>query len=156
MFKINRLWELTIWHPAAIDPDEWESRSLRRFWLPLFDLMLAAAGLWAFTYGSPVLRVLFSEKVINVAELSLTLSATMCLIGVVFPRLLNVELVGKIILLSLLGGYVLSVALFRLNHDPSAVFICLILVAAMIFPMYRLNLIGEQIKNKKDKEETAG
>ena len=151
MSKINRLWELTIWHPAAIDPDEWESRSLRRFWLPLFDLMLAAAGLWAFVYGSPVLHSLFSEKVIDFAGLALTFSSVVCLFGVIFPKLLKFELVGKIVLLALLGGYALAVALFRLNPDPSAGFVCFILVAAMILPMYRLNLIGEQIKNEREK-----
>lgn len=153
---INRLWESTVWYPTAIDPNEWESRSLRRFWLPLFDIVLIAAGIWAFAFGSPILHALFEESIIDVAGLSLSFSALICLIGVIIPRLWPVELMGKIILLGLLGGYTFAVAAFRLNPDPSAGFICFILVAAMIFPTYRLNLIGEEIKNKYKNSDTTG
>lgn len=145
----------SIWHPDAIPPDEWKFRSLKRVWLPVYDVIAVLAGVWATVYGSPILHRLFEEDVIDLMGMTLTASAVVCLLGVAFPRLWKVEIAGKIILVALLGGYAIAVMLFRTNPDPSAGFIVFVLLLALPLPLFRLNLLGEEIKDRRDDESES-
>lgn len=154
---LRRVWAETIWHPDALPPDEWKYRTLKRFWLPLYDLVALTAGLWAWTFGSPILHRLFHEEVVDVAGAVFALAALVCLAGITFPRLWRFELGGKITLVSLLGAYAFAVAVFRTNPDPSAAFVSFVLILAIPMPMFRLQLLGEEIKERDaEKVEEAG
>lgn len=147
-----RLWRASIWHPDAIPPDEWKFRSLKRVWLPAYDVIVVLAGIWATAFGSPILHRLFDENTIDTMGMTLTVAAVVCLLGVAFPRLWQVEIAGKVILVALLGGYAIAVMLFRTNPDPSAGFIVFVLLTALPLPLFRLNLLGEEIKDRRDDE----
>lgn len=73
---IRALWRASIWHPDAIPPDEWKWRSLKRVWLPVYDLIAICAGIWAALYGSPVLHALFHKPVIDALGVMLAVVAT--------------------------------------------------------------------------------
>lgn len=149
---LRPLWRHSIWHPDAIPPDEWKYRSLKRVWIPLYDIIAVGAGLWAFLFGSPILHRLFAEGVVDFAGGVFAVAAMVCLAGVSFPHLWRVEIVGKVVLVALLGTYAVCVALFRSNPDPSAGFICFILILALPLPLFRLTLLGEEIKDRHDGE----
>ena len=142
------LYRASIWHPDAIPPDEWKFRSLKRVWIPLYDLVAAGAGIWALFFGSPILHRLFANGVVDFAGGVFAVSALVCLAGISFPRLWRVEIIGKLILLALLGTYAVCVAIFRSNPDQSALFVCFILVLAIPLPLFRLTLLGEEIKDR--------
>lgn len=147
---MRRLWRHTIWHTDAIPPEEWKWRKLKRVWLPLYDLIAIGAGVWASLFGSPVLHVLFHKTVIDTAGIVLAVVATICLLGVVFPRLWRWEIAGKVTLVSLLGSYAVAVMLFRTNPDPSAGFVVFILALSLPLPIFRLDLLGEEIKERRE------
>lgn len=152
---LRRIGRSSIWHPDAISPDEWKFRNLKRVWLPFYDLVAFGAGIWAAMFGSPLLRSLFDDPVIDVMGFGLAFVALVCFLGVAFPRLWKVEIVGKVVLMSLLGTYAFTVAVFRTNPDPSAGFVAFVLVLALPLPLFRLLLLGEEIKERRDEERTA-
>lgn len=155
MSPLLALWRETVWHPDAIPPDEWKFRSLKRLWLPVYDVIAVLAGIWATAFGSPILHRLFDENVIDLMGMTLTVAAAVCLLGVAFPRLWRVEIAGKVILVALLGGYAIAVMFFRANPDPSAGFIVFVLLLALPAPLFRLSLLGEEIKERRDDESES-
>lgn len=150
---LQRLGRASIWHPDAIPPDEWKYRNLKRVWLPIYDGVAACAGVWAALFGSPLLHSLFDGPVIDAMGITLALVATVCFFGVAFPRLWRVEIAGKIILLSLIALYAFIVTVFRTNPDPAAGFVVFILILALPLPAFRLQGLGEEIKERNDGTE---
>lgn len=150
---MRRLWRASIWHPDAVPPDEWKFRSLKRVWLPVYDLLAIGAGVWAALFGSPVLHSLFNKPMIDALGVLLAVVATVCLLGVAFPALWRWEIVGKTILVGLLGAYAASVVLFRTNPDPSSGFVAFVIVLALPLPIFRLTLLGEEIKERREEED---
>lgn len=147
---LRRLWRASIWHPDAIPPDEWKYRSLKRFWLPVYDLIAIFAGIWAALFGSPVLQELFDGPVIDTMGILLTVVATVCLLGVVFPCLWRWELFGKAVLIALLAAYAAAVVLFRTNPAPSSGFVAFIIILSLPLPLFRLTQLGEEIKERRE------
>lgn len=147
---MRALWRASIWHPDAIPPEEWKYRSLKRVWLPVYDLVTIGAGIWATLFGSPVLYELFGEPVIDAMGMLLTLVAAICLFGVAFPRLWRWEIGGKALLVALLAAYAGAVVLFRANPAASAGFVAFIIVLALPLPSFRLILLGEEIKERRE------
>ncbi len=147
---MRRVWRASIWHPDAIPPDEWKYRSLKRVWLPVYDLIAIGAGIWAALFGSPVLHELFEEPVIDTMGTLLAIVATTCLLGVAFPRLWRWEICGKALLVALLAAYAAAVVLFRANPAASAGFVAFIIVLALPLPIFRLTLLGEEIKERRE------
>lgn len=143
------LWRASIWARDAIPPEEWKDRHDKRLWLPLWDLIMIGAGIWATAFGSPILHRLFPEDAIDAAGMALAIAATVCLMGVAFPALWLVEFLGKITVMFLLGGYAACVAFFRVNpQDPSSGFVVFILCAAIIPALSRLSTLGEEWKER--------
>lgn len=147
---MRRLWRASIWHPDAIPPDEWKYRSLKRFFLPVYDLLAVGAGIWAALFGSPVLHELFDGQVIDVMGVLLATVATVCLLGVAFPRMWKWEIAGKVVLVALLGAYAAAVVLFRTNPDPGSGFVAFVIVLSLPLPVFRLALLGEEIKERRE------
>ena len=138
----------SIWHPLAIPDDERKFRATKRVWLPLYDAIMFGAGVWAVLYGSPILARLFPGELVDAAGVALAVAAVVCFLGVAFPMLWLVEIAGKLTILGLLGSYAATVALFRINPDPSAGFVVFILAAALITPLERLRVLGEEIRDR--------
>lgn len=147
---VRRLYGASIWHPDAIPPDEWKFRSLKRVWLPVYDLLAIGAGVWAALFGSPLLHELFEEPVIDVMGAMLTVVATVCLMGIAFPLLWRWEIGGKVLLVALLGAYAAAVVLFRSNPSPEAGFVAFVVILALPLPIFRLSLLGEEIKERRE------
>lgn len=150
---LRRLWCASIWHPDAIPPDEWKYRALKRVWLPFFDVLAFGAGLWAFMFGSPLLHRMFSEPVIDALGALLALAALVCLAGVAFPAMWRAEIGGKIVMLALLGGYAGAVLLFRTDPDPATGFVAFVIALCFPLPLFRLGLLGEEIKERRQGDE---
>jgi hypothetical protein len=147
---VRALWSASIWARDAIPPEEWKDRHDKRLWLPLWDLIMIGAGIWATAFGSPLLHRLFPEDAIDLAGMSLAVSATVCLMGVAFPALWAVEFLGKLTVMFLLGAYAACVLFFRTDPgDPSSGFVAFILCAAIIPACSRLSKLGEEWKERR-------
>ena len=91
----DRFKRLTVWHPLNTDPDD-DYRHGPRFWYPGYDIIAICLGVYAIWLGSPLLNRLFPNWFTDVMGIILILSASCALVGVVFPKLYLVELVGKL------------------------------------------------------------
>lgn len=100
----ERFKRLTIWHPINTDPED-PYRHGPRFWYPTFDLIMFFLGVYAFELGSPLLNTLFPVWFVDTLGLCIAAVAGLAAIGVIFPKLFLVELIGKLGLVFLLGGY---------------------------------------------------
>lgn len=148
----RRLLRRTIWDADAISPDEWKFRNLMRIALPVYDAIVVGAGVWAMLWGSPILHRLFPEHVIVLLGALLSAAGISCAVGVIFPALWRLELMSKVALVALLGTYAVVVLLFRSSPDPSSAFVVFILLLALPLPLFRLSLLGEDIKERREEE----
>lgn len=145
---MRRLLAASIWAPGAIPPDEWKFRNLKRVWLPLYDLIAIYAGIQAILYGSNILNRLFAPYVVDVLGVAMTAVATVCLAGVAFPKLWRVEMIGKILLVTLVAGYVTTILLFSESPTPN-LFVVGMLTWGLPLAFFRLNLLGEELKERR-------
>lgn len=132
--KVVSYWErfarLTVWHPINTDPED-DDRSGPRFWYPVYDLIAMALGIYALVLGSPLLNKLFPSWFTDGMGVFLMVAATACLVGVVFPKIGILELVGKLAIVFMLGGYAGTVwFLSSKGSDPNG-FVVIILVMAV-------------------------
>lgn len=145
---LRRLWRATIWHPAAIPPAEFKYRNLKRIWLPLYDVVAVWAGISAVVHGSALLNRLFAPMWVDVLGIVFTTVAVTCLVSVSFPRLWAVEVVGKTLLVSLISGYITTILFFSSAPQPQ-LFVVAMLAFGLPLAMFRLNLLGEEIKQRR-------
>lgn len=151
---MRRLFAATIWAPGAIPPDEWKFRNLKRIWLPLYDLIAIYAGIQAVLFGSTILNRLFDPQLVDALGLAMVVVATVCLAGVAFPRLWLVEMIGKVMLVGLVAGYVTTILLFSEAPTPN-LFVVGMLTWGLPMAFFRLNLLGEEVKERRAPGVTA-
>jgi hypothetical protein len=145
---LRKVWRASIWHPDAIHPAEFKYRNLKRIWLPLYDLIAVWAGINAVLYGSTLLNRLFPDPWVDVLGGLFTVVAVICLIAVAFPCLWAVEIVGKVLLVSLIAGYIATIVFFSTAPQPQ-LFVVGVLAFGLPLALFRLNLLGEEVKQRR-------
>lgn len=149
--KVLSRWEqfkrATVWHPLNTDPAD-TNRAGPRFWYPVYDLIAFALGASAFLIGSPLLNRLFPSWIVDTMGTTLMVAATLCFIGVTFPRLLLLELGGKLAIVFLLGGYAGTVAVMATTDEPNA-FVVIILIMAVWMLGPRITKLFIMVSNGK-------
>lgn len=145
---IKPIYRATIWHPSAIPPEEFKYRNLKRFWLPFYDLIAVCAGLSAIVYGSDMLNRLFSPEWVDAIGATFTMIALICLLSVAVPRLWMLEILGKTLLVGMIAGYITTILFFSKSDQPQ-LFIASVLAFGLPLALFRLNLLGEEIKQRR-------
>ncbi|QKY80396.1 hypothetical protein SEA_PABST_38 [Microbacterium phage Pabst] len=98
----------TVWEKGALNGEPKKYRSLTRFWLPLYDVIAIAAGIFAVWVGSSLLDRIYGSLT-DLLGTVFGLIALLCLIGVAYPKLWVMETAAKISLLGMLFGYVIAI-----------------------------------------------
>ena len=150
---LQRDYRQTIWHPDAIEDDSFKYRNLWRFWLPLFDAMSVGIGILAVQYGSTLLNQLFPAFLVDSMGAAFTVAALLAFIGVVFPRLYLAEIVGKVVMVSLLGAYSVVIWISFFAGEVQSGFVAGMLMLPLILPFAVLQIRGEEIKQRKTQAE---
>lgn len=145
---LRRLWRASIWHPAAIDPAEFKYRNLKRIWLPVYDLIAVYAGINVVLHGSRLLNEMFTEGWVDAFGITFIMVALMCLVAVSFPRLWAVEIIGKVLLVSMIAAYITTIVFFSTAPQPQ-LFVAAMLAFGLPLALFRLNLLGEEIKQRR-------
>lgn len=131
--RVVSRWELfkrlTVWHPINTDPND-EDRSGPRFWFPTYDVIALTLGVYAFFLGSPLLNRLFPSWFTDGMGIVLISASLICLVGVCFPRAALLELIGKLAIVFMLGGYAGTVAVLSRSNEPNG-FVVIVLVMAV-------------------------
>lgn len=154
MRVLRYLYSHSIWHPEALDPEEFKYRHLKRMWLPLFDLLSILVGALAFAYGSTVLNSLYPREFISAVAIGFTVASFVALVGVSFPALWVPEVLGKLVIMTLLGSYSVSIWASFLHGNVESGFVAAVLMYPILFPLFRLQLLGEEVKQRRvDRDE---
>lgn len=128
--------------------DEWKFRNLKMVWLPLYDAIAIFAGVQAVLFGSTILNRLFPPSLVDFLGAVLTIVAAVCFVGVAFPRLWLMEIIGKVLLVGLVAGYVTTILMFSENPGPN-LFVVGMLTFGLPLAFFRLNLLGEEFKERR-------
>lgn len=149
---IGRLGAASVWAAGVVPTDDpW--RNAKRIWLPLFDVIMITSGINAIVFGSRLLDRLYGDFT-DIIGAAFILVAAACLIGVGWPRMWPVEIVGKILLVSMIVGYVAAIILspspeqLAAKEAPSW-FVASMLLGLTTFPLARLDrLLDEWVKRR--------
>jgi hypothetical protein len=133
----------TVWHPINTDPND-ENRSGPRFWFPTYDIIALTLGIYAYFIGSPLLNRLFPQWFTDTMGIVLAIASVICLVGVCFPRLALLELIGKLAIVFLLGGYAGTVLFRSASNEPNG-FVVIVLVMAVWLLGPRITVLFVQI-----------
>lgn len=141
----RRIWALTIWHPDAIPAHEGElARDLKRYVLPLFDVVIVIMGLVAIDAGMPSFDILYNIHLSAAASHVLLAAGLFAAAGVVFPRLWLAEALGKIVIVTIVGGYAAALWALAAQGVGSRAFIASALTAIVILPGWNLIRLGRE------------
>lgn len=147
MRLFKRLASASIWAPGAIPASEQKyAVPLKRWVLPTFDVLMTIGGVYAIHTGMPSFEALLRSIALGLAYL-FAASGLVCLVGISFPHLWRVEIIGKIALIVLLGMY--AIALFY-RGAPSTGFTYLALI---LVPLFRLWIIGWEYAERRDEDD---
>lgn len=144
----RRLWQATIWSRGAIPEEEWKYRNLKRVWLPIYDLIAVGAGIMAVLHGSLLLDRLYGDAT-DAIGLVFSAVALVCLLGVTFPRLWAVEVVGKVVLVGMVIAYMSAIAI---SPSPEQIiakeapnwFVVWMLAFGLPLAMFRLDMLAHE------------
>ncbi len=143
---IRKLIRATLW--ATPDPDGFEHRWSARVWMPVYLLAMLLAGRGVITAGSPVLDRVFAPAIVDLLGMVLVTASIVAFIGLAFPRIWWVEVIGLVVLVGMSGTYGAAL-LVASESDSSRDFLAWMIMATVVMPFSRLTVIGEQIKRDR-------
>lgn len=151
----ERLKRSTVWHPSHTSPDD-QDRWGPRFWYPTYDLWALTLGIYAYHLGAPLLNQLFPDWFTDVMAMLVVSAAIACIIGVCFPRLVLLELFGKLAIIFCLGAYAGTI-LFYSSTEGSSVFIVIVLIMSvwLLGPRVTKLIIQNFVQKKQVNDKNA-
>lgn len=142
---MRALWRFTIWYPDALPATEGAaSRELKRFVLPIFDVLVIVMGLNAVQYGMPSFNLVYSPMIAILAAWVLLFAGVLALVGISFPRLWIAEAVGKLAMVVVLGGYAGALWVLLAQGQWARAFVAAGLTAIIVLPMWNLARLGRE------------
>lgn len=154
MRVLRFLYRNSIWHPDAIAAEEFKYRNLKRLWLPLFDLLSILVGVLGVAYGSKILNDLYPGALVDGLSIVFIIAAAVALVGIAFPKLWVPEVAGKITMLGLLGGYSTAIWVSFFHGNVESGFVAAMLMYPVLFPLFRLDILGEEVKQRRVEGES--
>lgn len=106
---MRRILRHTVWSREGVRGLTKLERDMVRYFLPFFDVAMAASGWFGYAYLVPALSDLWPAHVVDTICAVFASVAIVCLIGVLFPRLRTLELYAKDVLLLMLVGFALTI-----------------------------------------------
>lgn len=155
MKVLRFLYHNSIWNPDAIQPEEFKYRNLKRLWLPLFDVLSILVGVLGVAYGSRILNELYPHALVDGLSITFIVASVIALVGIAFPKLWIPEVVGKITMLGLLGGYSTAIWLSFFQGNVESGFVAAMLMYPVLFPLFRLDILGEEVKQRRVEQEES-
>jgi hypothetical protein len=150
---LRRLFEASAWGRNGVPPEDWRYRGLTRWVLPLTDvffLWFGAAGVLA---GVGSVEAAASQTWQEYWSLGIAIAALVALIGVIFPKLWLVELLGKIPLIGLVSVYVAIFLIRGTTGEPDVLPTAGLICILILLPIWRIGDLGFVAwRRKRDKE----
>lgn len=140
----------SIWARDAIPLTEWKYRNLKRVWLPLYDVLAVWAGINALAYGSRLLNRVLGTHAVDAVGAGFAVVAFVCLLGIAFPRLWLVEIIGKLVMVGMIIAYMAAIILYpSMPAEAPNWFIVAMLAFGLPLACFRLSMLGEEWKDRR-------
>lgn len=146
---MRRIYAASIWAHDAIPASEWKYRNLKRIMFPVIDFLFILGGFSAARYGVPAISEFFPDPVVDAFSYALSFVALACFVGVLFPQLWQIEIAGKIALLTLMTGYFVSLLLLTAAGEGNRGFVLLVAAVALCPIVWRLSLLGSEWQTRR-------
>jgi hypothetical protein len=157
MRYLSRLYAASIWHPDAIPPWEMKYRAEKRILWPIIDLLYIWIGVVAGAFGAPSITTVFGVGTSRTLCFTFAFISLLCLIGVAFPRLWQMEAVAKVILVGAHAALIGSLfsAAFGLDSLTRLYLVGFVAVSATHI-LYRLHILRlERLEREAPEPEDA-
>lgn len=138
---VQRLLRLTVWAPGAIAPEDHRIRYLLRVFLPLTDLGYIYFGIVGAINGLESVQRITSPLWQTGWSSLLALSGLVALVGVAFPRLVTLELIGKAFMIGGISTY-LGITVSRGATEANVSAVAGLLFGLVYLPMWRIGDLG--------------
>lgn len=129
---------------------------MKRYVLPLFDVILVAMGVYAVRRGMPSFEIVWDAHLSSIAAWSLLVAAVAALAGIIFPKLWMAEAAGKTIIFAVLVGYAAALGLLDFVGEGDRGFVALALAGMSIIPGWNLIRLGRERRLRKAAHEHGG
>lgn len=147
------LYSKTIWAHGAIPIEEWKYRNLKRVSLPLVSLLFFLGGYAVVRYGLPTINVFFPGGVVTLGGRLLSFAGFISLLGIVFPKLWPLEMLGYSIILGLFVGYFVAALWLTAVGSNGRGFVLMLDLIAINLIVWRLTLLGSEWQARRVKSK---
>lgn len=151
---VHRLYRASVWGPDGVSPEDFRFRGLFRWVLPLLDLAFIWFGVAGWYAGISTVEAATSHTWQEYWSAGIAVAATVALIGVSFPRLWFVEVLGKAPLVGLVMVY-LVLFLTRSTTNSLLWATAGLYFTFALLPTWRLGDLGYVWWNKRVEREKA-
>lgn len=152
---ILRVARASVWHRDGLPEQHRRFRGIFRYVLPLSDILFLYFGIVGWHNGIRSVEEAAGQEWQTWWSLGIAVSAFVALVGVSFPKLWLVEVVGKIPLISLVWLYIF-LFLARGADDEKVTATAGLIVILILLPIWRVADLGfaswEQQRKRGDDE----
>ncbi len=158
MNTIRKLLGITIWAPGVfgLPPDRYAN--IYRVVLPALDVAFVWAGIGAIVYGAPAFSDFAASGTQNLSfvwGVWTVTAAAACLLGITFPRLLVVEIVGKAAILAAAIVYMIVLLWLTGNGSTTRWVAVGMSVGSALIAGWRLGDLRIEWRDHRQKRERA-
>lgn len=144
----------TIWHPGAIPESEGEvARDMKRWVLPTIDLLLIVGSVLGLNGGLPTFAIVYNQVVATAASGAVLVLATLCLLGVAFPRLWLMELAAKCGLALVLVTYSILLLALAAAESGTRGFVAGVSAALCTVIVWRIVWLGRERRRREARRQ---
>lgn len=153
MNLIHRIFRNSVWGRNGVPPEDWRYRGLYRWVLPLTDIFFFWFGAVGYWNGINTVEAAASQTWQEYWSLGIAISSTIAFIGVLFPKLWLVELLGKIPLVGLVSVYIVIFFSQGLTDTPNMLATAGLISILILLPVWRIGDLGFVAWKRKETKE---
>lgn len=153
MNPLRWLLDHSVWGRNGVPAEDWRYRGLYRWVLPLTDIFFFWFGVVGFWNGINTVEAAASQTWQEYWSLGIAIASAIAFIGVLFPKLWLVELIGKIPLVGLVSVYIAIFFMQGLTKTPNMLATAGLISILILLPIWRIGDMGFVTWKRKETKE---
>lgn len=159
MSFFQRLYRASIWHPDAIPVLELKYADLKRKLFPVVDICCIYMGLIGLFFGLPSIDTAYGSYVASVGGGVFAACSMGALLGISFPKLWVVEVIGKCVMIGCMVTYGLAVLVtnsWNVENADARLYVLGLIGIAVGLVAFRLGLLRFERTTRHVQAEAEG
>lgn len=147
-----------MWGRNGVAPEDWRYRGIYRWVLPLTDTFFFWFGAVGWWNGIGSVEAAASQTWQENWSLAIAIASMIAFVGVIFPKLWWVELIGKLPLIGLVSVYIFLFAARGFTTDPNMLATAGLISILILLPIWRagdLSFVAWRWRHDKEEAHTA-